>query len=257
MESWPLLRRQDCVDPVFPSRKNSFRFAKIERAQIGQLIVDLLQNRPDLLLLIGRELHLRPPAIGRIRKPAPRVAFRRISSLADPMTKNAPVTAPATKVARTRKAIFHRLTPFMSTNNKETPPKAIFFDAAGTLFHLPRGVGYHYALVGENIGLKLDSRQLDRAFNNAWNAMPRRESSRRSPRETTTKIWWRRLVRSVLNEVALSLNELDPAYKFFRDRLRTIISRPAVWAPLSRSSSRVWKNYLRDSNSRSFISNLM
>src|SRR5256886_17440531 len=67
-----------------------------------------------------------------------------------------------------------RSSPFMSTNNKETPPKAIFFDAAGTLFHLPRGVGYHYALIGENIRLKLDSRQLDRAFNNAWNAMPRR-----------------------------------------------------------------------------------
>src|SRR5207249_7927290 len=42
--------------------------------QIGQLIVDLLQNRPDLLFLTGREFHLRPPAIGRIRKPAPRVA---------------------------------------------------------------------------------------------------------------------------------------------------------------------------------------
>ncbi len=96
----------------------------------------------------------------------------------------------------------------MSTNNKETPPKAIFFDAAGTLFHLPRGVGYHYALVGENIGLKLDSRQLDRAFNNAWNAMPRRESID-GPRENDDKDWWRRLVDLVLNEVALSLNELD------------------------------------------------
>src|SRR5438046_588580 len=96
----------------------------------------------------------------------------------------------------------------MSTNNKETPPKAIFFDAAGTLFHLPRGVGYHYALVGENIGLKLDARQLDRAFNNAWNAMPRRESID-GPRENDDKDWWCQLVDLVLNEVAPSLNELD------------------------------------------------
>ena len=66
MESWPLLRRQDYVDSVFPARKNSFRFAKIERAQIGQLIVDLLQNWSDFLFLIGREFHLRPPAIGRV-----------------------------------------------------------------------------------------------------------------------------------------------------------------------------------------------
>jgi len=96
----------------------------------------------------------------------------------------------------------------MSTPNKDTPPKAIFFDAAGTLFHLPRGVGYHYALVGEEIGLKLDSQQLDRAFNNAWNAMPRRESID-GPRENDDKDWWRQLVELVLNEVAPSLNELD------------------------------------------------
>jgi putative hydrolase of the HAD superfamily len=96
----------------------------------------------------------------------------------------------------------------MTTNNKETLLKAIFFDAAGTLFHLPRGVGYHYALVGQEIGLKLDSRQLDRAFNTAWNAMPRREPVE-GPREDDDKDWWRELVDLVLNEVASSLNELD------------------------------------------------
>jgi putative hydrolase of the HAD superfamily len=96
----------------------------------------------------------------------------------------------------------------MSTNNKETSLKAIFFDAAGTLLHLPRGVGYHYALVGEEIGLKLDSRQLDRAFSTAWKAMPRREPID-GPREDDDKDWWRKLVDLVLNETAPSLNELD------------------------------------------------
>src|SRR5437867_5842975 len=134
--------------------------------------------------------------------------FRRISSLAEPITKNAPVTAPATKVARTRKAIFHRLSPFMSTNNKETPPKAIFFDAAGTLFHLPRGVGYHYALVGEEIGLKLNAAQLDRAFVKAWNSMPARTAID-GPRENDDKGWWRALVDLVLDQVTPSLSELD------------------------------------------------
>ncbi|HET9857983.1 MAG TPA: HAD-IA family hydrolase [Chthoniobacterales bacterium] len=96
----------------------------------------------------------------------------------------------------------------MLTNNKETPIKAIFFDAAGTLFHLPRGVGYHYALVGEEIGLKLDSRQLDRAFNSAWNAMPRRAAID-GPRQDDDKDWWRGLVDLVLDETLPSLNELD------------------------------------------------
>ena len=125
------------------------------------------------------------------------------------MIKNAPVTAPTTKVARTRKAIFHRLKPFIVTTNKiQPPPKAIFFDAAGTLFYLPRGVGYHYALVARELGLKWDSRELDRAFNNAWNAMPPRAAID-GPRENDDKDWWRRLVDLVINDVAPSLGEFD------------------------------------------------
>ena len=125
------------------------------------------------------------------------------------MMKKAPVTAPTTKVARTRKAIFHRLGPFITPPNKiQPPPKAIFFDAAGTLFFLPRGVGYHYALVARELGLSWDSRALDRAFNNAWNAMPNRSPSD-GPRENDDKDWWRQLVDRVINEVSPSLAELD------------------------------------------------
>jgi putative hydrolase of the HAD superfamily len=42
--------------------------------------------------------------------------------------------------------------------------KAIFFDAAGTLIHLPKSVGHHYALVGKRVGLALDATALDQAF---------------------------------------------------------------------------------------------
>ena len=96
----------------------------------------------------------------------------------------------------------------MSTNNKETLPKAIFFDAAGTLFHLPRGVGYHYALVGHEIGLQLNSRQLDRTFTAAWNSMPARQPID-GPREDDDKDWWRQLVNLVLDETSPTLGELD------------------------------------------------
>ena len=94
------------------------------------------------------------------------------------------------------------------TNKIETPPKAIFFDAAGTIFYLPRGVGYHYALVATELGLKWDSARLDRAFSNAWNVMPPREAID-GPRENDDKDWWRELVDLVLNEVASSMNALD------------------------------------------------
>ena len=86
--------------------------------------------------------------------------------------------------------------------------RAIFFDAAGTLFHLSKGVGHQYALVGREIGLELDATAADRAFAAAWNSMPRRAPID-GPRENDDKDWWRQLVDRVLNQIAPSLNEFD------------------------------------------------
>jgi putative hydrolase of the HAD superfamily len=86
--------------------------------------------------------------------------------------------------------------------------KAIFFDAVGTLFFLPKSVGHHYALVGREIGLNLNTGELDRAFVAAWKEMPRREPTS-GPRENDDKAWWRALVNLVLDRAAPSLGELD------------------------------------------------
>ena len=86
--------------------------------------------------------------------------------------------------------------------------KAIFFDAAGTLFHLPKGVGYHYAIAGRDVGLDLDARAVDRAFASTWKQMPRRETTR-VPREDDDKGWWRELVDRVMQEVVPGTHELD------------------------------------------------
>ncbi len=86
--------------------------------------------------------------------------------------------------------------------------KLISFDAAGTLFHLPRGVGYHYALVGQRLGLDLDAATLDRAFSKAWKEMPARPATAR-PREDDDKGWWRELVERVLDVAAPALRDLD------------------------------------------------
>ena len=97
----------------------------------------------------------------------------------------------------------------MAKQNKIQPaPKAIFFDAMGTLFYLTKNVGHHYALVGAELGLKLDATRLDRAFNKAWSAMPTREAIE-GPRENDDKDWWREVVGQVLDEVAPTLSELD------------------------------------------------
>jgi putative hydrolase of the HAD superfamily len=86
--------------------------------------------------------------------------------------------------------------------------KAIFFDAAGTLFHLSGAVGQHYAVVGSEVGLTLSAHQLDGAFHAAWKTMPRRAAIP-GPRENDDKNWWRDLVDRVLGEVAPSLSKFD------------------------------------------------
>ena len=98
----------------------------------------------------------------------------------------------------------------MPNNNKRksTVIKAIFFDGAGTLIHLPKSVGYHYALVGKRVGLALDAAALDRAFASCWKQMPAR-SAREGPREDDDKGWWRELVDQVIAQVAPGTSELD------------------------------------------------
>jgi putative hydrolase of the HAD superfamily len=86
--------------------------------------------------------------------------------------------------------------------------KAIFFDAVGTLFYLTKNVGEHYALVGNEVGLKLDAAALDRAFFASWKKMPPRNAVD-GPRENDDKGWWRELVDLIFDDVAPSLSELD------------------------------------------------
>jgi putative hydrolase of the HAD superfamily len=86
--------------------------------------------------------------------------------------------------------------------------KAIFFDAAGTLFHLPKGVGHHYALVGRRMGLNLDAPALDTAFANVWRTMPSRPTTG-TPRIDDDKGWWAELVDRVVEEVAPQTHALD------------------------------------------------
>lgn len=114
----------------------------------------------------------------------------------------------------------------MATENIAKLIKAIFFDAAGTLFFLTKTVGDHYACVGREVGLELDAKELECAFYSAWKQMPRRASIE-GPREHDDKLWWRELVGRVFDQVAPSLRELDRdnffeiAYEHFAE--------PGVW----------------------------
>lgn len=86
--------------------------------------------------------------------------------------------------------------------------RAILFDAAGTLFYLTRTVGDHYAYVGRELGLDLNAQQLDRAFHETWQQMPRRPAID-GPRDNDDKGWWHELVGRVFDQVAPDLSEID------------------------------------------------
>ena len=87
-------------------------------------------------------------------------------------------------------------------------PKAIFFDAAGTLIRLTRSVGDHYALVAARQGLALDAGQLNDAFREVWREMPIRPATG-APREDDDKGWWHDLVERLLERVSPGLDPLD------------------------------------------------
>src|SRR5687768_4321643 len=104
--------------------------------------------------------------------------------------------------------------------------KVLFFDAAGTLFHLPRGVGWHYQAVAARHGCRLDEDALDVAFRAVWKAMPPRPATRHT-RPDDDRSWWRDLVDRVLDRCGSAAERLD-RFAYFEE-LYQEFTRPGVW----------------------------
>ena len=103
--------------------------------------------------------------------------------------------------------------------------RAVFFDAAGTLFHLPRSVGWHYRDVALRHGAVLDEGDLNRAFRRAWKdaAAPQETAA---ARHDDDRGWWFALVGRVLDECG-GVNELNRDAYFAE--LWSEFTRPGVW----------------------------
>jgi putative hydrolase of the HAD superfamily len=102
----------------------------------------------------------------------------------------------------------------------------IFFDAAGTLIHLPESVGFHYSLVAKRHGLHLDETRTNEAFRSAWKQMPARETTRK-PRPDDDKGWWRNLVGRVLEISAENQRPFD--FNAYFEELYLHFAQPGVW----------------------------
>ena len=101
--------------------------------------------------------------------------------------------------------------------------KAVFFDAAGTLFHLPRGVGWHYARAAEKHGGYLSAEIIDRRFRTLWGTMPPSPETD-GPRADDDRGWWRSLVDRVFSDAPPTFN-LDACFPDLWEEF----TRPGVW----------------------------
>jgi putative hydrolase of the HAD superfamily len=102
----------------------------------------------------------------------------------------------------------------------------IFFDAAGTLIHLKRSVGWHYAQVARRHGLEADEGRMESAFRDVWGARPLRPASL-GGREQDDRPWWRELALDVLRTAVQSDGTFDQE-AWFED-LYSHFSEPGVW----------------------------
>jgi len=105
--------------------------------------------------------------------------------------------------------------------------KTIFFDAAGTLFYLPKSVGEHYAAVAREQGVELSPDALDRAFLHAWRQAPFR-SAIGAARDDDDKQWWKQLVDLVLS----ACTDVPPDFdrELFFESAYQHFAQPGVWA---------------------------
>jgi len=105
-------------------------------------------------------------------------------------------------------------------------PRVIFFDAAGTLFHLPRGVGFHYAEVLARHGVWREAAALEDAFRSVWSETPVLASTA-GARADDGKGWWRDVVWRVLDQCDVRADQVERG-PFFEELYAEFV-RPAVW----------------------------
>jgi putative hydrolase of the HAD superfamily len=83
--------------------------------------------------------------------------------------------------------------------------KAVFFDAADTLFHVKGGVGNEYWRVAKKYGANTTPERITKAFTRAFKSAPPLTFADFSPedRKVYEKKWWYDVVRDVFEEVGM------------------------------------------------------
>ena len=107
--------------------------------------------------------------------------------------------------------------------------RVIFFDAVGTLIHLPRGAAFHYREVARRRGLELPEEALAAAFRRVWKETPAPVTTRQ-PRADDDRGWWEALVHRVLDACAPGEPLSFDRAGYFAE-LYDEFTKPSVWEP--------------------------
>lgn len=105
--------------------------------------------------------------------------------------------------------------------------KAVFFDAAGTLIHLLESVGFTYARVAEQHGVKAAPEQLETAFRRAWKTRPQPQHHGIPPRDGD-RGWWAGLVDDCFADALGARLPAEVMKPLFED-LYAWFARPEAW----------------------------
>lgn len=105
--------------------------------------------------------------------------------------------------------------------------RVIFFDAAGTLFHLAKPVGETYAEGARQFGAKINPERMDAAFRQVWAEAPPRPPVD-GPREKDDYLWWKALTHKVLE----LCGKLPPGFdkNAWFDVVYQHYAQPSAWA---------------------------
>jgi putative hydrolase of the HAD superfamily len=95
--------------------------------------------------------------------------------------------------------------------------KAIFLDAAGTLFRLREPVGRTYSRIAARHGIQADPDRLEAAFRTAWRSLPPPLHPENRPPSDDDRSWWRELVGQTFLHGADRIRPDDPLDSLFDD----------------------------------------
>ncbi len=103
--------------------------------------------------------------------------------------------------------------------------KAVFFDAAGTLFDVRDGVGFHYSRIAQKHGVQVPASVLDGRFSEAFGRLPPLHFPGTDPAHLIRqeKAWWLGMVRSVFQP-----DRFDNFDRFFEE-VYTFFGQAEAW----------------------------